>query len=464
MFPAILLLAAAPGAGLASAPAAPIALHPANPRIFIYRGKPTVLVGSGEHYGAVLNLDFDYHRYLDTLQRAGLNLTRTFSGVYCEDPRSFNIQHNTLAPAPGRYVTPWARSVTPGYPNGGSKFDLTKWDNAYWHRLRDFCAEAERRGVIIEYVLFCPYYEDAMWRLSPMNAANNVNGIGAMPRGEVYTLDHPELLAVQDTFVRKAAAELRDVPNLYYEICNEPYFGGVTLAWQRHVADTLARAEAGFPHRHLIAQNIANETAKVTDPLPAVSTFNFHYASPPVAVAENWALNRPIAFDETGFAGSADATYRAQAWEFLLAGGAVFDNLDYSFTVAHPDGTAPVQAPTPGGGSPTLRRQLAILRRFMDRLDLVHMQPESTLLPGALPGGAAAYALAGPDSAALYLRGGPRDQLTVTLPAGRWRPEWTDVITGAVTPGETVDHRGGPLTLPVPHYGEDIALRLTRVK
>jgi len=43
----------------------PLALHPDNPHCFLFRGKPAILVGSGEHYGAVLNLDFDYIRYLD---------------------------------------------------------------------------------------------------------------------------------------------------------------------------------------------------------------------------------------------------------------------------------------------------------------------------------------------------------------------------------------------------------------
>ncbi len=46
------------------------ALHPDNPHYFLWRGEPTVLVTSGEHYGAVLNLDFDYVAYLDELQTA----------------------------------------------------------------------------------------------------------------------------------------------------------------------------------------------------------------------------------------------------------------------------------------------------------------------------------------------------------------------------------------------------------
>ena len=70
--------------GRQAAPAAPISLHPANPHYFLLRGKPAVLITSGEHYGAVLNLDFDYGKYLDALAADGLNYTRTFSGAYVE--------------------------------------------------------------------------------------------------------------------------------------------------------------------------------------------------------------------------------------------------------------------------------------------------------------------------------------------------------------------------------------------
>src|SRR5882762_2786978 len=75
--------------------AEPIKLHPDNPHYFLFRGKPAILIGSTEHYGAVLNLDFDYKPYLDELQARGLNLTRTFSGSYREIPGSFDITDNT---------------------------------------------------------------------------------------------------------------------------------------------------------------------------------------------------------------------------------------------------------------------------------------------------------------------------------------------------------------------------------
>ena len=84
----------------ATVPAAdPIRLHSANPHYFEFRGKPTVLITSAEHYGATLNLDFDYKRYLKTLAADRLNLTRTFIAAYREGPQSFGISSNTLAPA-----------------------------------------------------------------------------------------------------------------------------------------------------------------------------------------------------------------------------------------------------------------------------------------------------------------------------------------------------------------------------
>src|SRR5687767_4142143 len=164
-----------PGALVAQV--SPIALHPENPHYFVYKNKPTILVTSAEHYGAVINLDFDYIAYLDELQTKRLNLTRTFTGAYVEPPGAFNIEKNTLAPVPGRFICPWLRSSTPGYANGGNKFDLTQWDPAYFKRLKDFISAAQARGIIIELTLFCPFYEESQWKLSPLNTINNINGI-----------------------------------------------------------------------------------------------------------------------------------------------------------------------------------------------------------------------------------------------------------------------------------------------
>lgn len=439
----------------------PIRLHPENPRYFLFRGQPTVLISSAEHYGAVLNGAFDYVPYLKELHAKGMNLTRAFSGAYREIPGMFRISNNTLAPTPEEFIAPWPRSSTPGAADGGNKFDLSQWNAAYFHRLKDYCTQAGAQGVIVEVVLFCPFYEDSLWEVSPMNARNNTAGLGAIPKAEVYTLQRRDMLALHDRLTRKIVEELREFDNVYYEICNEPYFGGVTLGWQHHIADTITDAEKAFPHKHLIAQNIANGSEQIEKPHPAVSIFNFHYASPPDAVQVNWNLNRPIAFDETGFKGTEDAVYRQEAWEFLLAGGSVFDHLDYSFTAEHPDGTAQVMEPTPGGGSPTLRRQLRILKEFLASFDFLKMAPDGKTIQGGLPDGATAYCLAQPGKAyAVFVKGGNQANLALNLPDGRYRAEWLNPRTGAIE--KTEETEGGSVTLTSPPYIEDIALRLNR--
>lgn len=75
---AVLVLAACCARSAPAAPAIhPIALHPDNGHYFLWRGQPTMLIASGEHYGALLNLDFDYVRYFKTLQADGLNHINT---------------------------------------------------------------------------------------------------------------------------------------------------------------------------------------------------------------------------------------------------------------------------------------------------------------------------------------------------------------------------------------------------
>jgi hypothetical protein len=368
----------------------PIQLHPRNGHYFLWRGKPTVLITSAEHYGAVLNRAFDYRTYLRTLASHGFNLTRTFSGAYCEPVGAFKIKNNTLAPAKGFLICPWARSNTPGYANGGNKFDLTRWDPEYFARLREFVAEAGKHRIVVELVMFCPFYEDSMWELSPMNATNNINDIGKMKRAEVYTLQDIKLSAVQAAMAHQIVTELKDFDNIYYEICNEPYFGGVKEEWQAYIAGVITKAEADFKSKHLIAQNIANKSHRITKPNPNVSIFNFHYAKPPIAVEQNYGLNKVIGDDETGFAGSEPKAYRLEGWDFIIAGGGVYNNLDYSFTVGYENGSAGIDAP--GGGGEVFRKQLEILKDFINSFDFIKMKPDNSVIKSGIPNNATARA------------------------------------------------------------------------
>lgn len=440
----------------------PLALHPDNPHYFLFRGKPAVLVTSGEHYGAVLNRDFDYVKYLDELKAHGLNLTRTFTGVYCEDAKSFNITRNTLAPAEGKLNCPFARSDEPGYAGGGNKFDLTKWDAAYFDRLKAFLKAAGERGVVVELNLFCPFYEESMWKLSPMNAANNVNGVGKLARNAAYNRQkNGNLQAVQEAVVRKIVTELNGFDNLYYEVCNEPYFGGVTDDWQRRIVDVIAEAEKPLANKHLVSLNIANGSKKVVNPHPGVSVFNFHYANPPTAVKENYGLNKVIGENETGFKGTGDTHYRMEGWEFILAGGGLYNNLDYSFVVGHEDGSFQYPPKTPGGGTRPLRQQLKVLKGFIHGFDFVKMKPDETVVKGGLPPKGRVRVLSEPGKQyAAYLFGGPDAKLSLALPAGKYTAEWVSPLTGKVVKSEAITASAPTTELASPKFDPDIALRV----
>jgi hypothetical protein len=473
-FAFLLLTLVGVGAVVAGTPVAapltePIRLHPENPHYFHFRGRPTILITAGEHYGAVLNLDFDYVRYLDVLQATQFNLTRVFSGTYREVAGSFGITGNTLAPVAGRFVCPWARSGTPGASDGGNKFDLTKWDEVYLTRLKDFIAQAGRRGVVVELVFFCTMYDDKLWDASPMNVRNNIDGIGGVARHEVYNAQNQDLLAAQQAVVRKLVAALNEFDNLYYEVCNEPYERtGLTSEWNDRIIAAIIETEAPLPRKHLIAQNVPPDPQAVSGLNPHVSILNFHAAKPD-SVRLNHPLNKVVAFDETGGADRSDRKYRTEGWEFILASGGVYDHLDFSFTPDQEDGMAvPLPSGTPGGGGPELRQQLQILKEFIEGFDFIHMAPangviKQSRITGAPADKTAVWVLAETGRAyAVYVKGGTAAELSLELPAGAYGVEWVNPRTGRVEKAETFRQEGGDKTLASPVYSEDIALRVKR--
>ena len=56
----------------------PIRIHPDNPKLFEYAGRPLVLLTATEHYGAVFNRPFRFDRYLADTADKQITLTRLF--------------------------------------------------------------------------------------------------------------------------------------------------------------------------------------------------------------------------------------------------------------------------------------------------------------------------------------------------------------------------------------------------
>jgi hypothetical protein len=218
------------------------------------------------------------------------------------------------------------------------------------------------------------------------------------------------------------------------------------------MAAIIWEAEGQLPSRHLIANN--------AHPVPHMAIFNAHYDRDGAFARDNYGRNIVVGYDETGFDGASESPYRRQGWSFLLSGGGLYDNLDWSFSVAHPDGTETKWDKKLGGGSPALRRQLGILRGFLESFDLPRLKPEKGVVKGGAPGSFRVLAERGKQYA-VYLDGGSRAELQMDLPAGDYAAEWIDTKTGKKVKAEGVSG-GGVRTLKSPVYAEDIALRILR--
>jgi hypothetical protein len=338
---------------------------------------------------------------------------------------------------------------------------------------------------VVEMTLFSSHYADMNWANSPLKSDNNVNATDAIDRRLLHTLANGNTLGYQERLVRKIVDELSGFDNVFYEIQNEPWSDRTvtvdtinpylrapalkvypnavdvadaeSVAWQARVASWIVAEEAALPERHLIAQNYCNFRYPVRELAPGVSIVNFHYAYPEAARL-NYGLGKLLAYDETGFAGREDSFYRKQAWNFLFAGGGTFNNLDYSFTVGHEDGTD-AEPNGPGGGSAALRRQLGILSEFLRSFDLAKMRPDPLAVASAPGLYTQTLSLPGERYAVFSTGAGP-GRLELAIPAGTYAAEWIDTKTGAVIKRERVAHAGGTLALASPAFEDDIALRL----
>jgi hypothetical protein len=468
--------------------AEPIRPHPSNPHYFIYKGQPTILITSAEHYGAVVNKAFDYTPYLDTLKEHGLNYTRFYPGAMFETIDKF-ITGNPLGPKPRDLIVPWARSNRPGYLVGGNKFDLDQWDPGYFARLKEFLSKARERGIIVEICFFNSQYSDT-WPISPLYYENNVQDMAQCGWRDAQTLKYADLVRRESDYVAKITKEVNAFDNVILEICDEPASigTGIELAgpWVGHLLDVVRNTERELPQKHMIAQEVEGPFGGAmdfsADPRVSIITAQYLWGPEPAprggemggmrALDYKYDLGKPIELNETdwypwGYKGDKIADSRVEAWEFIVGGGAGFNHLNGLFTPQNPAGKSPENDQLLAG--------LEHLRSFLYSFDFLKMQPDKDFVVSGLTDSHTYHrAISEPGKQyALYIHhsserrgsytvssGNYRENLVINLPRGTYQADWIDPARGLAITSDSFTQADGTRTMSTPAYAIDVALRI----
>ena len=475
----------------------PVRVFSANPHYFARDGKPIVLVTSDHHYGAVIDADFDFARFLDALAAGGANLTRIYPGGMFEVEDKY-VAGNPLGPLPGRQILPWAHSTVPGaHPalaaagQPSFKLDLDRWNPDYFARLRAFVEHAAKLGIVVEIAFFNGMYADS-WPLMAFHHRNNVQGVGRYEAEEcgLFTTSDPrnaDVLRYQKAYVAKIVAELNAYDNVIYDLCDEPSLVGrpdgsivlqpdaAVVPWLHALRDTFLAAERPLPKKHVLGQTVQNLSPDLSAE-PWCDWLPTEYVRPAGrALERNYAARKPIVDVESDYYGhslvksayTADAV-RLEGWWFLLGGGAGVINLNGEYHRGQEAGAVDTRE--------RILPQRKLLRDFVESLGLAGLSRFDGVAD--LPAGVLASALAEPGRQyAVYLfhaqeeaewgahfvasPGRYRDKLTLRgVPHALYRLEWIAPATGTVMGVETIDWAGGDVTLTTPSYALDVALRM----
>lgn len=451
----------------------PLFVNPDNRRYFtdgtLVNGKYKVIYLAGAHTWCDLSdcddknpvqAIFNYEEYLDFVQSHGYNFFKLW--------RSETSGGGENGPNFWFSPMPYQRSATVccAY-DGGNKFDLTKFNQAYFDRMRTRVIEARDRGMYVSVMLFdgwsvdSKYTEHVPWLGHPYNIVNNVNNIdGDVDNNgqgeETHILLGTAVTALQEAYVRKVIDTVNDLDNVLYEISNEspgddpatPVFDG-SRDWQYHMIQLVKGYEAGKPKQHAVGMTWewlnGNNQYLYDSPADWISlggNLNLDVYSPP---ATTGALNSKIILADTdhlcGICGSQQWVWKS----FTRGENPIFMDI-YDETVS-------------GRGLPfnnpneiEIRRNLTYVKSYALRMNMVNMSPRPDLC-------STTYCLANPvanDAEYLvYIQSGGTATVNLSATSGSLSVEWFNPATGVTTAAASVNG-GATRSFTAPFSGDAV--------
>ena len=435
----------------------PLRVHPDNPRYFTDGSGKAVYLTGAHTWNNLVDMGpsdpperFDFDAYLDFLDSHGHNFIRLWAWDSVTWDTRANREStknvvNHVAPQP------WARTGPGLALDGKPKFDLAKYNESYFQRLRDRVKAAGGRGIYVSVMLFegwglmhanrgRPAPAGWAWRGHPFHPENNASGINADPDGDgqniqVHSLANPAVTAVQEAYIRQVVDTVNDLDNVLYEVINE----GGEEKWDWWVVKTIREYERTKPKQHPIgitghgAERLDSMLASPADWISPGSRDGYR-DDPPA-----WNGKQKVSLLDTdhvwGLGGNP-----AWAWKALVRG--------HNPLFMDPYDNA-ILAKGPADDWTPLRQSLGVTRKLAERVNLAAMTPHDDLA-------STKYCLAEPAAQYIvYLPDGGEVTIDLSATKDRFDAEWIHPTEGTITPADPVPG-GDKRTLKSPLTGPSV--------
>ncbi len=262
------------------------------------------------------------------------------------------------------YEMPFSRTGKGKSWEGTSRYDLTKPNQWYWHRLREYADKGSEHGLLLFHQNYFQHNileAGAHWVDSPWRPTNNVNGTDfpepvpftgdkrIFMAAQFYDITNPINTPLHKQYIRMCLEQLKDQPNAV-QFISEEYTG--PLHFTRFWLETIAEWQAETGNNPLIALSCTKDVqdAILADPVLSkvvdiIDIRYWHYKEDGIYAPEGGKNMAPRQFmrkmkvGKTGFAEAYKAVkeyttqhpdkavtffaqqYPAYGWAILMAGG-----------------------------------------------------------------------------------------------------------------------------------------------
>ena len=238
----------------------PLKVSNINPRYFTGAdGKAVYLTGSHtwNNFVDIISQNpsdtFNYQAYLDFLKNYNHNFFRLWNWELLN--WDTNANQDKYAKNYSIDPHPWLRTGPGLAVDGKPLFDLTKFNEQYFKRLRDRVEAAQKRGYYVSIMIFEGWgmqFSPNAYKNHPFYPMNNLNNMGLdtaeSSRLEIYELKNKMVLDIQEKYLKKLIETVNDLDNVLYEISNENH--PASTEWQYHMINFIKDYEKGLGNQH----------------------------------------------------------------------------------------------------------------------------------------------------------------------------------------------------------------------